>query len=160
MGVNITEDLQQVESQQVLLFASEASEVILQSRVCTLEQDETRSGQHVESETLREKERVDPVVWFPKQTVIIIRQNASSSELPKKYQDIAQLDVKMALPNKELTLTACCRLAHSKVQVYELKYALGQLLPRSSEDRLSEVFLLKENEGPFSYWTLLVPQVY
>eukprot|EP00061_Rhincodon_typus_P011930 g37309.t1 len=34
--------------------------------------------------TLQEKERVDPVGWFPEQTVKVIWQNASSPELPNK----------------------------------------------------------------------------
>eukprot|EP00061_Rhincodon_typus_P013468 g39854.t1 len=40
-------------------------------------------------ETLREKERVDPVMWFPEQTVKVIWQNASSPELVNKHPDIA-----------------------------------------------------------------------
>eukprot|EP00061_Rhincodon_typus_P014376 g41360.t1 len=42
-------------------------------------------------ETLREKERVDPVTWFPEQTVKVIWQNASSPGLSNKLQDIAWL---------------------------------------------------------------------
>eukprot|EP00061_Rhincodon_typus_P007255 g28774.t1 len=43
MGIDFTEDLQEVKSQQASLFASEASRIIVQSRVYTVEQDETRS---------------------------------------------------------------------------------------------------------------------
>eukprot|EP00061_Rhincodon_typus_P011065 g35817.t1 len=43
MGVDVTEDLQEVKSQQVSLFASEASKMIFQSRVCSVEQGETCS---------------------------------------------------------------------------------------------------------------------
>eukprot|EP00061_Rhincodon_typus_P007316 g28901.t1 len=35
-------------------------------------------------ETLREKETMDPVMWFPEQTVKVIWQNASSPELSNK----------------------------------------------------------------------------
>eukprot|EP00061_Rhincodon_typus_P016987 g45476.t1 len=69
-------------------------------------------------ETLWKKKWMDPVAWFPEQTVKFIWQNASSLELSSKYQDIAWL------VNKELTLTKCCRLAHSKVQDYVLRDAL------------------------------------
>eukprot|EP00061_Rhincodon_typus_P013684 g40214.t1 len=41
MGVNVTEDLQELKSHQASLFASEASKVIFHSRVYTSEQDET-----------------------------------------------------------------------------------------------------------------------
>eukprot|EP00061_Rhincodon_typus_P010220 g34342.t1 len=68
--------------------------------------------------TLRGKERVDPVAWFPEQIVKGIWQNASSPELSNKLQDIAWL------MNKELTLSECYRLAHSKVQDYMLRDTL------------------------------------
>eukprot|EP00061_Rhincodon_typus_P003050 g19158.t1 len=42
-------------------------------------------------ETLREKERVDPIAWFPVQTVNVIWQNVSSPELSKEHKDIAWL---------------------------------------------------------------------
>eukprot|EP00061_Rhincodon_typus_P012873 g38892.t1 len=41
--------------------------------------------------TLREKERVDPVEWFPELTVKVIWQKASSPELSNKHHDIAWL---------------------------------------------------------------------
>eukprot|EP00061_Rhincodon_typus_P013422 g39790.t1 len=81
-------------------------------------------------EPLREVERVDAVTWFPEQTVKAIWQNASPPELSNKHQDIAWRAVRTALPmtscmyawlNKELTLTKCCKLAHSKVQDYVLR---------------------------------------
>eukprot|EP00061_Rhincodon_typus_P005724 g25589.t1 len=43
MGSDITEDLQEVKSQQTLPFASEASKIIFWSRFRTVEQDETCS---------------------------------------------------------------------------------------------------------------------
>eukprot|EP00061_Rhincodon_typus_P014738 g41984.t1 len=46
---------------------------------------------HSVLETLREKERVDPVAWFPEQTVKVIWQNVSSPELSSKHQDIVWL---------------------------------------------------------------------
>eukprot|EP00061_Rhincodon_typus_P007967 g30159.t1 len=48
--------------------------------------------------TLWEKERVDPITWFPEQAVIVIWQNASLPELSNKHQDIARLVVRTALP--------------------------------------------------------------
>eukprot|EP00061_Rhincodon_typus_P015614 g43388.t1 len=68
-------------------------------------------------QTLRGKERVDPVAWFPEQTVKVIGQNASSPELSNEHQDITWL------LNKELTPTECLRLARSKVQDYLLSDA-------------------------------------
>eukprot|EP00061_Rhincodon_typus_P010442 g34739.t1 len=41
MGIDVTEDLQEVKSQQASAFASEASKIIFQSRVRSVEQDET-----------------------------------------------------------------------------------------------------------------------
>eukprot|EP00061_Rhincodon_typus_P008724 g31591.t1 len=107
-------------------------------------------------ETLRGKERVGPIAWFPEQTVKVIWQNALSPELCNKHQDITWLVLRSftnARSNKELTLTECCRLAHSKIQDYMLRdiLKLGQLLPkRSGERALSEVFLLKANGGLLS----------
>eukprot|EP00061_Rhincodon_typus_P012225 g37827.t1 len=43
MGVDVMEDLQETNSQQALLFALEASKIIFQSRVHSMEQDETCS---------------------------------------------------------------------------------------------------------------------
>eukprot|EP00061_Rhincodon_typus_P010319 g34523.t1 len=52
----------------------------------------------------------------------------------------------LVFQNKELTLTRCCRLAHSKFQDY-MHQSLQQL-PRCNEERpLSEVLLLKYNGG-------------
>eukprot|EP00061_Rhincodon_typus_P011440 g36451.t1 len=65
-------------------------------------------------EKLRKKEMVDPIAWFPKQTVKVIWKNVSSPELSNKHQDIAWL------LNNKLTLTECCRQAYSKVQDYVL----------------------------------------
>eukprot|EP00061_Rhincodon_typus_P006906 g28021.t1 len=42
-------------------------------------------------ETLREKERVDPVTWFPEQITKVIWQNASSPKLSNKHQVITSL---------------------------------------------------------------------
>ncbi|XP_067866275.1 uncharacterized protein [Heterodontus francisci] len=47
---------------------------------------------------LREKEMVDPVGWFPKQTAKVIWQNASSPKLSNKHQDVVWLVVRRALP--------------------------------------------------------------
>eukprot|EP00061_Rhincodon_typus_P016275 g44397.t1 len=49
-------------------------------------------------ETLREKERVDLVEWFPVQTGKVIWLNASSPELSNQHQDIAWLVVRRAVP--------------------------------------------------------------
>eukprot|EP00061_Rhincodon_typus_P018929 g48321.t1 len=43
MGFDVKEDLQEVKSQQVSLFALEASKIIFQSRICSMEQDEMSS---------------------------------------------------------------------------------------------------------------------
>jgi len=45
-------------------------------------------------EAQREKERGDPVGWFPEQTVSVTWQNASSPELTNKHQDLAWLVVR------------------------------------------------------------------
>eukprot|EP00061_Rhincodon_typus_P014535 g41606.t1 len=47
---------------------------------------------------LWEKETVDPVVWFPEQTVKAIWRNASSLELSNKHQDNTWLVARRALP--------------------------------------------------------------
>eukprot|EP00061_Rhincodon_typus_P008460 g31077.t1 len=49
-------------------------------------------------ETLRESESMDPVTWFPEQTIKVIWQNASLPELSNKGQDIARLVVRRELP--------------------------------------------------------------
>ncbi|GCC35650.1 hypothetical protein chiPu_0014137 [Chiloscyllium punctatum] len=65
-------------------------------------------------ETLREKERADPVEWFPEQTVKAIWQNASSPELSNKHQDVAWLVVRRVLTVRSfmhartLSRTTCC----------------------------------------------------
>eukprot|EP00061_Rhincodon_typus_P013568 g40014.t1 len=46
---------------------------------------------HSVLKTLWEKERVDPVTWFPEQTVKVIWQKVLSPELSNKHQDIALL---------------------------------------------------------------------
>eukprot|EP00061_Rhincodon_typus_P014580 g41681.t1 len=48
-------------------------------------------------ETLKEKERLNPVAWFSEQTVKVIWQNASSLELSNKHQGIAWLMERRAL---------------------------------------------------------------
>eukprot|EP00061_Rhincodon_typus_P012975 g39051.t1 len=77
--------------------------------------------------------------------ILMATFNASSPELSNKYQDIAWL------VSKELTLTECCRLAHSKVQGYVLSNALklGAAVAKAQwgEKLLSKVFLLKFNGG-------------
>eukprot|EP00061_Rhincodon_typus_P008525 g31215.t1 len=93
---------------------------------------------------LREKEKVDPATWFPKQTVQVTRQNASSPEHSNRHQDITWL------VNKELTLTECCRLARSKVRDYVLWDALklGAAVVMAHWERpLFGVVVLKLNGG-------------
>eukprot|EP00061_Rhincodon_typus_P008609 g31364.t1 len=90
--------------------------------------------------TLQEKERVDPFVWFPEQTINFIWQNASSPMSTKTsfswwmhnktnitcaWRTINSVKDAvwsarnlLVFQSKELTLSECCRLAHSKVQDY------------------------------------------
>ena len=105
-------------------------------------------------EALREKEMVDPVGWFPEQTVSIIWQNASSSELSNKHQDLAWLVVRRALPVRSfmhargLNTTARCpgsgcggdeTVAHILVKCAfatevwsEMQWHLSRFIPSSS----------------------------
>ncbi|XP_067824015.1 uncharacterized protein [Heptranchias perlo] len=105
-------------------------------------------------ETPREKEMVDPVGWFPEQTVKVIWQNISSSELSNKHRDIAWLVVRRALPvrsfmhSRSLSATARCprggcggdetvthlllECAFAKKVWREMQWYLSRFIPSSS----------------------------
>ncbi|XP_078412405.1 uncharacterized protein LOC144689141 [Cetorhinus maximus] len=105
-------------------------------------------------EALRDKERVDPVGWFPEQTVKVIWQNASSPELSNKHQDVAWLVVRKALPvrsflhARKLTPSARCPrggcggeetvvhllvdCAFAKKVWREMQWLLSRFIPSSS----------------------------
>eukprot|EP00061_Rhincodon_typus_P011033 g35752.t1 len=64
-------------------------------------------------ETLREKERVDPVVWFPEQTINVIWWSASSPELSNKHQGITWLVVGRTLPVRSFMYTSLSAPLHA-----------------------------------------------
>ncbi|XP_067853883.1 uncharacterized protein [Heptranchias perlo] len=115
-------------------------------------------------ETLQEKEMVDPVGWFPEQTVNVIWQNASSPELSNKHQDLAWLVVRRALPvrsfmhSRSLSATARCpqggcggdetvshlllECAFAKKVWREMQWYLSRFVPSSSITQDSVLYRL------------------
>ncbi|XP_067864107.1 uncharacterized protein [Heptranchias perlo] len=113
-------------------------------------------------ETLREKEMVDPVGWFPEQTVNVIWQNASLPELSNKHQDLAWLVLRRALPvrsfmhSRTLSATARCprggcggdetvthlllKCAFAKKVWREMQWYLSRFVPSSSVTQDSVIY--------------------